>query len=89
MQKYYRAIITMTADWLIFDKWWMHKLFKCGFKKKTTSWMSFDEWYEYLENVLDFIGEVWGRRYDSERYNYENISYYDMEYARIDDYLLK
>ena len=51
--------------------------------------MSFDEWYEYLENVLDFIGEVWGRRYDSERYNYENISYYDMEYARIDDYLLK
>jgi len=61
-------------------------MFKIWFKKKTTSWISYDEWYEYLENVLDFIAEVRGRRYDSDWYNYENISYYDLPYAMMDDY---
>lgn len=77
----------MTADWLLFDKDWLHRMFKVWFKKKTTSWISYDEWYEYLENVLDFIAEVRGRRYDSDWYNNENISYYDLPYAMIDDYL--
>lgn len=86
MRKYYWAIITMTADWLLFDKDWLHRMFRVWFKKKTTSWISYDEWYEYLENVLDFIAEIRGRRYDSDWYNYENISYYDLEYAKIDDY---
>lgn len=86
MRKYYWAIITMTADRLLFDKDWLHRMFKIWFKKKTTSWISYDEWYEYLENVLDFIAEVRGRRYDSDWYNYENISYYDLPYAMMDDY---
>ncbi len=86
MRKYYWAIVTMTADWLLFDKDWLHRMFRVWFKKKTTSWISYDEWYEYLENVLDFIAEIRGRRYDSDWYNYENISYYDLPYAMMDDY---
>lgn len=79
----------MTANWLILDSDWLHKMFKIGYRKKTTSWMSYDEWYEYLENILDFIAEMWWRRYDSDWYKNENISYYDMPYAMIDEYLIR
>jgi len=88
MRKYYFAIVTMTADWLILDKDGLHKMFKIGFKKKTTSNMSFDEWYEYLENVLDFIWEVRGRIYDSDRRHNEQVSFYDLPDCYLDRNLL-
>lgn len=89
MRNYYRAVITSLSDRLWFDKDGVHKMFKIWFRKKTTSWMSHTEWYDYIENVLDFIQEVRGRRYDSEWYKYESISYYDMPYAMIDKRLLE
>lgn len=48
--------------------------------------MSYDERYEYLENIHYFIQEMRGRMYDTDRYKYESISYYDLPYAMIDDY---
>ncbi len=84
MQRYYWVIVTTTADRLWYDKDGLHKMFKVWFHKKTTSWMPYDEWYEYLENVLDLIAHIWGRRYDSEWYHYDNISYYDLPYCQID-----
>lgn len=64
-------------------------MFKIGYHKKTTSWISYDEWVEYLDNVHYFIQEVFGRYYDTDRYKNENISYYDLPYAKIDDFLLQ
>lgn len=87
MQRYYRQIITTTSDRLMLDKEGLHKMFKIGFKKKTTSWMSHEERYTYLENILDFIAEVRWRRYDTDWRHNENIRYYDLEYAQIDDFL--
>ena len=84
MQKYYFVIVTTTADRLWYDKEGLHRLFKVWFRKKTTSWMSYDEWYEYLENVLDLIAHIWGRRYDSERRHNDQVPYYDLPYCQID-----
>jgi len=46
--------------------------------------MSYDEWYEYLENVLYFIGEMWWRRYDSDWRHSDQVSFYDLPYCNLD-----
>jgi hypothetical protein len=84
MQKYYRAVVTMTAERLLFDKDGLHNVFKVGYKKKTTSTMSHSERVEYLDNVIYFIAMYRGRVYDSDWRHHEQISYYDLPDALID-----
>ena len=51
--------------------------------------MDYEERYNYLENVLYFIQEVYGRYYDADRYKNERISYYDMPYCMMDELLFR
>jgi hypothetical protein len=46
--------------------------------------MSHDERYGYLNNVIYFIAEYWGRLYYSDWRKYEQISYYDLPEAKVD-----
>lgn len=75
MRKYYFAVLWEVGITYNLNPKDLHELFKVWYKIKSTTKLNYDWWYEYIENILYFIAEIYWLYFDIDYYKYDWISF--------------